>query len=62
MDKAIIKFNGGKLALLCSTCSKILKTGKDFTEEEMKYTKGEIEYIPPMYCENCDNLLLKGAD
>ena len=35
MEKAVIKFNGGNLALLCSKCSVIIKTGKDFTKEEM---------------------------
>ena len=32
--KAKFKFNGGYGALLCSHCSKIVKEGKDFTEEE----------------------------
>ena len=30
MEKAIIKFDGGNLALLCSECRTIIKTGKDF--------------------------------
>ncbi len=48
-EKAIIKFNGGLLALLCSGCRAILKTGKDFTEEELKAAKGGIE-LPPQTC------------
>lgn len=48
-DKAIIKYNGGQLALLCSGCRGILKTGKDFTEEEIRAAKGEIE-LPPQTC------------
>jgi hypothetical protein len=47
--KAIIKFNNGNLAILCSNCKKILKTGKEFNEEENKFAKGEIT-IPPQYC------------
>jgi hypothetical protein len=51
-DKAIIKFNGGNLALLCSKCRIILKTGKDFTEKELKFVfeKGQ---LLPRYCEKC---------
>ena len=43
MERAIIKFNGGNLALLCSKCNVIVKTGKDFTTEEMEFvlTKGK---------------------
>jgi hypothetical protein len=50
MDKAIIKFNGGKLALLCSTCGVILKTGVDFTEEERNFALGK-GHLEPQYCD-----------
>ena len=53
MEKAIIKFNGGKLALLCHSCRVIIKEGKEFTEEEKKYAKGELTYICPQYCVKC---------
>lgn len=51
-DKAIIKFNGGNLALLCSKCRTIIKTGKDFTKEELDFVfeKGT---LLPQYCEKC---------
>jgi NAD-dependent SIR2 family protein deacetylase len=51
-EKAIVKFNGSKLALLCSKCRVIIKTGKDFTEEELKFVfeKGQ---LLPRYCEKC---------
>ena len=51
-DKAIVKFNNSKLALLCSKCRTILKTGKDFTKEELKFVfeKGQ---LLPRYCEKC---------
>lgn len=51
-DKAIVKFNGGKLALLCNACAVIIKTGKDFTEEELQFVRGEI-HLPPRYCDKC---------
>jgi len=51
---ANFKYNGGQGALLCSGCRVIIKTGKDFTDEEKKAIKGEIK-IPPQYCENCKN-------
>ena len=54
MDKAIIKFNGGALALLCTSCRVIIKTGKDFTEQELDFTLGKDKNIlPPQYCEKC---------
>jgi hypothetical protein len=56
MEKAIVKFNGGNLALLCSGCSAIIKTGKDFTQEELDYVleKGK-NTLSPQYCESCKN-------
>lgn len=52
MEKAIFKFNGGLGALLCSKCRVIIKTGKDFTDDEWKCIRGEIE-LPKQYCEKC---------
>ena len=51
-DTAIFKFNGGRGALLCSNCRVIIKTGEEFTEEEMKAMRGEIE-IDSQYCKEC---------
>jgi hypothetical protein len=51
--RAIVKFNGGNLALLCSSCRVIIKTGGDFTEEENAFVKGEVE-LPPQYCKSCE--------
>jgi hypothetical protein len=52
MDKAIIKFNGGNLALLCSDCRTIIKTGVDFTPEEMEFALSN-KHLDPQYCEKC---------
>jgi hypothetical protein len=55
-EGAIIKFNGGAGALLCSKCRKILKVGYEFNEEEKKFARGEIDHLDPLYCENnCNN-------
>lgn len=54
MEKAILKFNGGNLALLCSNCSVIIKTGAEFNEEEKDFAFG-LKDIPPMYCDDCKN-------
>jgi len=51
-DKAIIKFNGGNLAMLCSDCYVIIKTGKDFTTEEMEFALSS-KHLEPQYCEKC---------
>jgi len=34
--KAIMKFNGGLGSIICSKCGVIIKTGKNFTDEEWK--------------------------
>lgn len=47
------KFNNGNLAILCSKCSKIIKTGVDFTEEELKDIKRRQKRLPAQYCETC---------
>lgn len=57
---ATIKFNNGNFALLCTSCSKILKVGYEFNEEEVKYAKGEID-IKPMYCNSCVNEKLNNS-
>jgi len=50
--KAIIKYNSGALALLCSSCRVIIKTDSQFNEQEKKAAKGEY-VLPPVYCEEC---------
>ena len=52
MNTAIIKFNGGNLALLCNTCSTIIKTGVDFTPDEREFALRD-KHLPPQYCETC---------
>ena len=52
MEKARIKFNGGNLALLCSGCSVIIKTGVDFTPEEIDFALRD-KHLDPQYCEQC---------
>lgn len=57
-QQAIFKYNGGQGALLCSNCRVIIKTGKDFTDEEKKAIKWEVT-LPAQYCENCKNHVSK---
>ena len=53
---AIIKFNNGNLAILCSSCRKIIKTGCDFTVKELAYAQGKLKKdLDPYYCEDCKN-------
>lgn len=52
MSEAIFKFNNGNLAILCSGCRAIIKTGVDFTDEETKACRGE-RPLTAQYCENC---------
>ena len=53
MEKLIIKYNNGLGAILCSKCSVIIKTGKDFTEDEFNYIVGKIKDLPAQYCDKC---------
>jgi hypothetical protein len=55
-SKAIFRYNGGQGAILCSNCRIIIKTGWDFTEEEIKALKGYI-YLEPQYCAECSGKL-----
>jgi len=56
---AIFKFNGGNGALLCSNCSVIIKTGKDFSEKEKEAAYGEGS-LEPQYCSSdCKKEFLK---
>ena len=54
-ERAIIKFNNGNLALLCSKCRVIVKTGAEFNDEEKQFAKDEIDHLDPLYCEKCSN-------
>lgn len=55
-EKAIIKFNNGSLAMLCSDCYGIIKIGREFTPEELELTLGsDKNYLPPQYCKQCKN-------
>ena len=57
--EAIFKYNGGLGALLCSSCRVIMKTGKDFTPDEIKAIKGQGPMPPAQYCNNCKNNTMK---
>ena len=53
MERLIVKFNGGRGAILCSGCRRIIKEGFEFTPEETQYIRGEIDYLPIQFCEQC---------
>ena len=55
-DHLKFKFNGGRGAVLCSNCAKIIMSGNEIPEYIWEYvdpygTKS-IEDLPPMFC--CD--------
>ena len=52
-SKIIYKYNGGSLTILCSKCSKIIKTRKNFTEQELEDVKVKYSKLPAQYCETC---------
>lgn len=47
------KFNSGNSALVCSSCGGILKTGNEFTEDEWRALRGEID-LGNKYCGDCE--------
>lgn len=51
--RAQVKFNSGMLAMLCSSCRVIIKTGEDFTKEEVEYALSKGLYLPPQFCQKC---------
>lgn len=51
-NKAQFKYNGGLGALICSECRVILKTGDEFTDDEIAAIKGH-EFMPAQYCLRC---------
>jgi hypothetical protein len=46
---AIFKFNGGNGAILCSVCQKIIKTLKEFSDEEKQALLGKT-VLPEQFC------------
>lgn len=54
VNRPIIKWNNGNLAILCVKCGSIVKVGSEFNEDELKYSKGDsgIE-LEKYYCDKC---------
>ena len=61
-EKAIIKFNGGNLAMLCSGCYGIIKTGVDFTQEEVEFALSKGLHLDPQYCNQCKSKQNEGTN
>ena len=57
MGNAKFKFNNGDVSILCSNCDKILKTSKDFTEQDWSALEG-VSTVKSIYCDDCkDNVI-----
>lgn len=50
---ARVKYNDGQGAILCSSCSIIIKEGNEFTDLENEFLRGIITYLPEYFCEEC---------
>lgn len=57
MGTAKFKFNNGNMAILCSNCDKIVKTGKDFTEQEWAAMEGKGS-VKSIYCDDCKDVVI----
>jgi len=51
-ERLRVKWNSGMGAILCSKCSVIIKTWSEFTDDEKKAFKGELD-LPGQYCNKC---------
>ena len=49
---AIFKYNSGNGAILCSKCSRIIRSGNSLTEDDWKHGRGEI-ILKAQYCNKC---------
>jgi len=58
-EQAILKFNDGAGALLCSGCSRIISSGNNFTEKEWMAMRGKLE-LPAQYCKDCREVSKNG--
>jgi len=54
---AKFKFNSGIGALVCSKCSRIIKEGIYFTDDEWRALRGEIK-LPGQLCDICEEKLI----
>lgn len=57
MGTAKFKFNNGNMAMLCPNCDKIVKTAKDFTDQEWKALEGKGD-VKSIYCEDCKDKVI----
>lgn len=51
-EYAILKFNNGAGAVLCSNCRIIIRAGNEMTEEDWQAVRGEIK-LEAQYCDSC---------
>jgi hypothetical protein len=56
--KAILKLNGGLGAVLCSSCSVIIRSGNTLTDEDRLAIKRKIK-LYAQYCKPCIIKLVK---
>lgn len=47
--RASFRFNGGKGAMLCTTCKVIIRQGRTLTTQDWDHANGNI-VLPPQYC------------
>ena len=57
MGTAKFKFNNGNMVMLCPNCDKIVKTAKDFTDQEWKALEGKGD-VKSIYCEDCKDKVI----
>jgi hypothetical protein len=52
LSSAILKFNGGAGAIICSGCGVIIREGLELTKEDLKAMSGKLG-LEAQYCDNC---------
>ena len=61
MAETLFNFSNGTMNMLCSNCSKVVKTAKDFTETDWKVLEGT-EKTKSSLCEDCKDKVIDYED
>lgn len=57
MAETLFNFSNGTMNILCSNCSKVVKTAKDFTDRDWKILSNEL--IESTYCKECEDIVFE---
>ncbi len=62
MAETLFNFSNGTMNMLCSNCSKVVKTAKDFTDNDWKIMEGSEVNNKSSLCEDCKGKVVEYDD